>query len=393
MPPTPITIITGFLGSGKTTLILNIIPQLPSTYKSKPHPILPTTTPTPTLTSIPYHVVALLKNEYGDLAVDSQLAASSSISGVQELLNGCICCNLVGQLSEALTTLRTTYTPDRIFIETSGSAFPATLAIEVNRIAQSSGNKDFVLDGVITVIDVDNWKGYEDTSYTAKLQARYTDLIVFTKWEGVGERRFDECLDRVGDLEVQVAWVKSDKGRVDKDLILGIDGAMVTKGGLDMHLEEKEKSHEHAHDHQSEAEVLSIELRGNGFVDLEGLETLLLSAPKDEVYRIKGLVRSTKPPASSAGDTANEFDGVPTMYVLNWAFGRWTYTPLSEKTERRMSVGMEGTEEQIVRMTMILARGEAQKWKKRIVNGGQLEMAKDGGENSNKGVLTVQKIA
>ena len=75
MSSIPVTIVTGFLGSGKTTLILNLLPQLPKSYK-----------------------IALLKNEFGDLAVDSQLASASAISGVQELLNGCICCNLVGQV-------------------------------------------------------------------------------------------------------------------------------------------------------------------------------------------------------------------------------------------------------------------------------------------------------
>src|ERR1700710_70083 len=92
--PIPITIITGFLGAGKTTLILNLIPQLPTTYR-----------------------LALLKNEFGDVAVDSQLASSAAISGVQELLNGCICCNLVGQLSDALDALQAMRpAPDRIII-------------------------------------------------------------------------------------------------------------------------------------------------------------------------------------------------------------------------------------------------------------------------------------
>ena len=95
MAPIPITIITGFLGSGKTTLIINLIPQLPKDYR-----------------------LALLKNEFGDIAVDSQLATSSSISGVKELLNGCICCNLVGQLGDALQALRADVKPDRIIIET-----------------------------------------------------------------------------------------------------------------------------------------------------------------------------------------------------------------------------------------------------------------------------------
>ncbi|KPI39765.1 putative GTP-binding protein YjiA [Cyphellophora attinorum] len=208
MPPIPITIITGFLGSGKTTLILNLLPQLPTNYR-----------------------VALLKNEFGDLAVDTQLASSKSISGVRELLNGCICCNLVGQLGDALFQLRDTVDPARIIVETSGSAFPATLAMEINRISNENSGM-FVLDGVISVIDVENWKGYDDVSPTARMQARYTDLIIFNKWELVSERRFDEALDRVGDLEVQTPWVKSVKGWVDKEVVLGIDGAMIRQEGI-----------------------------------------------------------------------------------------------------------------------------------------------------------------
>jgi G3E family GTPase len=160
MAPIPITIITGFLGSGKTTLILNLIPQLRATN--------------------PNYKLALLKNEFGDLAIDSQLASSNAISGVREMLNGCICCNLVGQIGDALKELQDQVTPDRIIIETSGSAFPATLAMEINRIARQTG--DYVLDGVVSVIDVENWQGYEDTSVTARLQAKYTDLIVFNKY-------------------------------------------------------------------------------------------------------------------------------------------------------------------------------------------------------------------
>lgn len=160
MAPIQITIITGFLGSGKTTLILNLIPQLKAAN--------------------PDYKLALLKNEFGDLAIDSQLASSNAISGVREMLNGCICCNLVGQLSEALKELQAQVTPDRIIIETSGSAFPATLAMEINRLARQTGQ--YVLDGVVSVIDVENWKGYEDTSVTARLQAKYTDLIVFNKY-------------------------------------------------------------------------------------------------------------------------------------------------------------------------------------------------------------------
>ena len=347
MPPTPITIITGFLGSGKTTLILNLLPQLPKDYR-----------------------LALLKNEFGDLAVDSQLASSQSISGVRELLNGCICCNLVGQLCDALFQLRDTVSPSRIMIETSGSAFPATLAMEVNRISRENPGT-FVLDGVISVIDVENWKGYDDTSPTARMQAKYTDLIVFNKHELVDEPKFEACLDRVGDLEIQTAWVKSVKGWVDAEVIMGIDGAMVRSQGIREAIE-KEKEEgvrgEHHH-HQEEVEVLSVVLAAiDGKIhglSLDDFEELLLMAPKDEVYRIKGLITSSQPPPDSTGDRRASLVDGKGLYVLNWAFGRWTYTPLASS---EFSV-MEGAS---ARLTFILARGQAKRWTRKIEEGGLL---------------------
>lgn len=370
MAPIPITIVTGFLGSGKTTLLLNLIPQLRATN--------------------PTYKLALLKNEFGDLAIDSQLAASSSISGVQELLNGCICCNLVGQLSVALEELSSSVRPDRIVIETSGSAFPATLAIEVNRLARETGA--YVLDGVVSVIDVENWKGYEDTSITAKIQARYTDLIVFNKWENCDERRFDDVLDRVGDLEVDVAWVRSNKGRVPVDVIFGVDGGLARvltgeEDGLvgDGHAHSKEEG-EHKHDHQSEVEVLSITLKGpkGSAIEATKLMALLNAAPKDEVYRIKSVLTASSAVKNSGEDESQPTPSNPTSrYILNWAFGRWTFTPLvSDEVEHSSS------DEIPLRMTMILARYESAKWKKKLEGGNFLELIEGG-----KGELTVAKIA
>lgn len=341
--------------------------------------------------------LALLKNEFGDLAIDSQLASSSAISGVQELLNGCICCNLVGQLGDALDTLRRDVVPDRIIVETSGSAFPATLAMEVNGLGRETGN--YVLDGVVVVIDVENWEGYEDTSYTAKLQARYTDLIVFNKWEHVDERRFDDCLDRVGDLELEVAWVKSDKGRVGKDIILGIDGGLARDMGLEQHSarHENHNMHNHENDHQSEVEVLSVTLsapsKSSVSVNLDDLQSFLLSAPKDEVYRIKAILMASRPPASSDSGTSkskSEGKGQPTEYILNWAFGRWTFTPLitarlQANESRSLLTPPDSAPDspasdlriQVLRMTIILARYEANKWKQRLESGGLIRVEDD----------------
>lgn len=374
----PITIITGFLGSGKTTLILNLIPQLPKTYK-----------------------LALLKNEYGDVAVDSQLASSSAISGVQELLNGCICCNLVGQLSEALETLARDITPDRIVIETSGSAFPATLAMEVNRLARDTGR--YVLDGVMSVIDVENWKGYEDTSYTAKIQAKYTDLIVLNKWELTSERRVEDVEDSILALEIDppTPRTKSDKGWVDKDIVFGLDAKLAKGLGTT-------SEHHHDHEHSTEVEVLSVTLTSNGAkkgVDVERLNKLLEEPTRDCIYRIKGVLYSSKPPKASANSSSKEstldVNGGRSRYILNWAFGRWTFTPvpLPSTTSTPMASGTATpassgqstpaplAEEPELRLTVMTARYESNQFQKLIESSGFVAL-----EDGADGTLSVKRV-
>lgn len=367
--PIPITIVTGFLGSGKTTLILNLLPQLRARN--------------------PSYQLALLKNEFGDVAVDSQLASSSAISGVQEMLGGCICCNLVGSLGPALGELAAQVRPDRIVVETSGSAFPATLALEINRLARETGR--FVLDGVVSVIDVENWKGYEDTSYTAKIQARYTDLIVFNKWETAGEDRYDECLDRVADLEVDVAKVKSDKGWMSMDVVFGVDGGLarqLTESEVqgDHHHDHSngDGKDKHKHDHQSEVEVLSVELKADkgAAVSTEKLIGFLKAGPKDEIYRIKAILTLSSTPKNSDPDVAQPADTPSRRYILNWAFGRWTFTPVATDVSEH-----DSSSEITTRMTVITGRHESNKWKKKLEAGGLVDL-----DGVNKGELVVTRI-
>ena len=337
---------------------MNLIQQLPKDYK-----------------------LALLKNEYGDVAVDSQLASSQAISGVQELLNGCICCNLVGQLSDALEQLSNEVQPDRIVIETSGSAFPATLAMEVNRLSRETSK--YVLDGVMSVIDVENWKGYEDTSYTAKIQARYTDLLVLNKWELVSERRLEDVEDKILDLDVDppIPRQKSSKGWVDKNIVFGLDAKLAKAVEQPT---ENGHAHEHNHDHSSEVEVLSITLTGkdsNDSVDSDKLAKLLEDPTKDEVYRIKGVMYASSPPQSSDKDISTPSTATGRgRYILNWAFGRWTFTHVP------VASNVAETDEPVLRLTVVTARYESNKWKKQIESSGLIAL-----QNGAEGQLTVEK--
>ncbi len=161
---------------------------------------------------------------------------------------------------------------------------------------------EFQLDSIITVIDCINFKGYEDTSYTAKMQAQYTDLILLNKHELVSERELDLVIDSVNDLNLdtpKVKWMKG-AGGVDPSLLFGI--------GTDLFLD-SQVNDDHQKDHH-EREVDLGHIIHQEPVSKEDLEAILGTISKDEVYRIKGVVCITQ----------------SQPLILNWAFGRWQWT-------------------------------------------------------------------
>ncbi len=130
----PCTVITGFLGAGKTTLIQSLM-QNPAGRR-----------------------IALIVNEFGDIGVDGDLIASCGIEGcddddVIELSNGCICCTVADDFLPTLTRLLERETPpDHIVIETSGLALPQPL---LRAFAWPEVRTRTTVDAVIAVIDSD----------------------------------------------------------------------------------------------------------------------------------------------------------------------------------------------------------------------------------------------
>ena len=130
---TPTTIITGFLGSGKTTIINHLIEYLQNQGER----------------------VAYIKNEIGDEDLDAKLMKGKYIEA-KEVLGGCICCTLVGPFIKAINELVDTYQPDRIIVESAGTADPAALSLMVQ------DHPKLIRDGTVAIIDVQNFSGYKD---------------------------------------------------------------------------------------------------------------------------------------------------------------------------------------------------------------------------------------
>ena len=128
----PATIVTGFLGAGKTSLVRHLIATASG------------------------HRLAIIVNEFGELGIDRELLlgcgdAACRDDDIVELANGCLCCTVVDDFLPTLTKLiERPSPPDHILIETSGLALPKPL---VQAFAWPEIRTATTVDGVLTVID------------------------------------------------------------------------------------------------------------------------------------------------------------------------------------------------------------------------------------------------
>lgn len=172
----PVTLITGYLGSGKTTLIRRLLrdPRM--------------------------NRAAVIINEFGEVGIDHDLVQSSSESTAL-LSNGCLCCALRTDLQETMRSLfmdrRSGRVIDfeRVFVETSGLADP----IPVLHTLRTDGllGAQYRLDAVITVVDAVNGLARLEDAPEAPRQAAVADRIVITKSDLVGEAELSVLEERL----------------------------------------------------------------------------------------------------------------------------------------------------------------------------------------------------
>lgn len=100
-----LVLISGFLGSGKTTMLLSTIDQIIALTNKK---------------------VVIIKNDFGSIGIDAKVMEKSGLQ-VRELPSGCICCTMGIDFLKTLTAVATEYHPDLVFVEPSGLADPASI--------------------------------------------------------------------------------------------------------------------------------------------------------------------------------------------------------------------------------------------------------------------------
>ncbi len=283
---TPVTIVTGFLGAGKTTLIRHLIANAGGRR------------------------LALIINEFGDVGVDGDLLrgcadAACPREAIIELSNGCICCTVADDFAPAVTALLAREPrPDHIVIETSGLALPKPL---VKAFDWPDLRTKLTVDGVIAVVDaaaVAEGRFADDPARVAEQRAAdpsldhdnpleevyedqllCADLVVLNKADLVEPRRMEALRAEIArTLPREVKIAATHEGVIDANILLGVRAA--AEDDLAARPSHHDAEGEHDHD-DFETFVVAIPATN----DPDALIDRLSEATRaHDILRIKGFV-------------------------------------------------------------------------------------------------------
>jgi G3E family GTPase len=194
-PRLPVTIVTGFLGSGKTTLVNHILANQRGVR------------------------TAVIVNDLADVNIDADLIVVED-DGMVELANGCICCSLNTDFIDAVfRIMRRRDNLDYLVVETTGVADPLPVALTFLRTEL----RDLVrLDSIVTVVDAENFALDRFESAAVRNQVVYGDVVLLNKCDLVGGARLNELEQAVGSLAAGARVMRSTRCEVPLALILSV---------------------------------------------------------------------------------------------------------------------------------------------------------------------------
>ncbi|GGG89755.1 GTP-binding protein [Staphylococcus pragensis] len=245
-----ITIVSGFLGSGKTTFLKYYIDQLLKKDEK----------------------VTIIMNEFGQFDVDSLLVGEDV--SVKSLINGCVCCDLNNDLVNQLNILVQQEETQHIVIEATGIAHP----LEIFTACQDPTIiKEVQTPQIIGLVDAQRFSKKDDyTESTMRLmeeQIAYSDVIILNKTDLVEEEVLRDIEAELKRLNSQATLISTTYSQVDDEQLEGSNHHPLT-------------SHRHAHHHG----IQSMQYTFTSAIDRQLFYQFILRLP-DNVLRLKGFVK------------------------------------------------------------------------------------------------------
>lgn len=264
----PTTILTGFLGAGKTTYLNHLMQQNKQ---------------------VKY---AIIENEFGEQGIDSELVIRPE-DGIVELNNGCLCCTIHDSLYEILNTLFDRKEDfDEIIIEATGVADPAGLAAPF--VSHPAIKKFFPLSSIICLVDAELVEEQLTETEEAMSQITYSDVLLINKTDLVTEKQLkhlEEKLLRLNPLAKIVKGNKNNFPKLDftKHHNLFNDAKQVSVSEQNFPVQKPHVHHHHAHTEEVVSHSFVFE-RPFKFEALHQQMLVYLTFQSEGLYRMKGLV-------------------------------------------------------------------------------------------------------
>jgi|TARA_B100001758_G_C18329810_1_gene568156 G3E family GTPase len=295
----PVTVLTGFLGSGKTTLLNHILTS--TEHKMK---------------------FAIIENEFGDIGIDENILVESSEESIIEVMNGCICCTVRGDLTELLDKMYERIKDfDGVLIETTGLADPAPVA-QTFFVDERVVDR-YKLDGIITVVDakhaiqhIDEEKP-EGVENEAVEQLAFADRIMLNKIDLASEDELKEVEDKIKSINGFAPIYRTENSIIHPEELINI-GSFDLERTLEMDPEFLDTDAEHEHDQR----VTSTSSKFEGELNVNKLERWigkLMREKSEDLFRYKGVL------AVKGMEEKYVFQGVHMLFGGNFSkdIGLW----------------------------------------------------------------------
>lgn len=184
----PAYVLSGFLGSGKTTIMAQMIDW------AVENGLTP----------------GLIINEFGSIGIDGAVLAQEGLN-ITELSNGCICCTAQLDLIPALITMALNPKIDLLLVEATGLADPAEM---LDKLTEPVLWKTVEVGGIITVVDSKNWPLYETDLPLARRQVEFADALILSKCDLTITEEKEKLQSRLRELAPKAAFFEAANGKI-----------------------------------------------------------------------------------------------------------------------------------------------------------------------------------